>query len=464
VIAGPRLLSPRRLLRSGAGSLASLLILAGACSALAATPDAQVVLYRGATIIDVVAGVARPGAAILVRGEDIERVAATGQIIPPPGAKVVEVTGLYVTPGLINTHEHLSTPPNRVFAEAMMRRDLYGGVTAVRDMADDLRQVADLARAARVGEIPGPDIYYAALMAGPAFFDDPRSHATTAGAVAGAAPWMQAITSATDLPLAVARAAGTGATAIKIYADLPGERVSAITREAHRQRMLVWAHAAVFPASPAEVLDAGVDSVSHVCMLAYQASAAMPGAYHPRPPVDEALFQPGDNPVVGRLFATMRGKSVILDATLSVYAEIAREHEVHPDGPAPYCSQSLADRLANQAFRAGVMISAGTDGFSPRADPWPALQDELMLLQDKAGMRPADVLRSATLVGAMAVRLQGQMGTIQAGKLANLVFLSANPLANASAFKSVVLTVKRGAPYWRKDYRPVTPAEMTDDQ
>src|SRR5580698_7992922 len=146
-------------------------------------------------------------------------------------------------------------------------------------MADDLRAVADLARASRVGEIPGPDIYYAALMAGPEFFDDPRTHATTAGETAGAVPWMQAITPDTDLVIAVAEARGTGATAIKIYADLPGERVAAITREAHRQGVQVWTHAAVFPASPQEVIGAGVDAVSHVCMLAYQASDAMPAEY-----------------------------------------------------------------------------------------------------------------------------------------------------------------------------------------
>ncbi len=52
----------------------------------------------------------------------------------------------------------------------MMRRDLYGGVTAVRGMGDDLRALGDLARASLVGEVAGPDVYYAALFAGPGFF------------------------------------------------------------------------------------------------------------------------------------------------------------------------------------------------------------------------------------------------------------------------------------------------------
>jgi len=432
-----------------------------ASPALAADPE---VLYRGATLIDVTAGKALPDMAILTRGEVIETVAPANELTPPPGARVVDVGGLYATPGLVNSHEHLATPPNRPFAEAMMRRDLYGGVTTVRDMADDLRALADLARASRVGEIPGPDIYYAALMAGPEFFDDPRTHAVTQGAVAGQTPWMQAVTEATDMPLAIARAQGTGATAIKIYADLPGDLVARITAEAHRQGMLVWAHAAVFPASPAEVLDAGVDSVSHVCMLAYQASDAMPRAYHNRAAVEEARFQAGDNPVVQRLFDEIRGRGAILDATLWVYDEMATEHAAHPDGPAPYCSAALAERLANQAWRSGDLIVTGTDGFSSQADPWPALDDELVLLQDKAGMKPADVLRAATLTGAMVVGRQKEIGTIEPGKLADLVFVRQDPLKDMRAFHSVVLTVKRGKEFWRREFRPVTAQEMTGEE
>jgi imidazolonepropionase-like amidohydrolase len=309
-----------------------------------------------------------------------------------------------------------------------------------------------------VGEIPGPDIYYAALMAGPEFFKDPRTHAVSMGAVAGEVPWMQAITAKTDLEIAVAEARGTGATAIKIYADLPGDLVDAITREAHRQGALVWTHAAVFPASPAEVIGAGVDTVSHVCMLAYQASDAMPRAYHNRAPVDEARFAKGDNPAVESLFQAMKRRGTILDATLRVYVELGEEQAAHPKGPAPYCSADLAERLTHEAYRDGVAISAGTDGFSKAADPWPSLQNELELLQDKAGMKPVDVIRSATLIGAEAAGQAREMGTLEPGKLANLVFTAQNPLSGVKAYRTVVLTVKRGAPFWRKDYTPPTTA------
>ncbi len=417
-----------------------------------ARPDA-VVLFRNAALIDGTGAPLRRHMSVLVRGERIEAVGPAGQVAAPPGARVVDATGLYLLPGLINSHEHLATPPDRPFAEAMMRKDLYGGVTAVRDMADDLRQVADLARASRVGETPGPDIYYAALMAGPEFFKDPRTQETSRGAVAGQVPWMQAVTDKTDLTLAVAEARGTGATAIKIYADLPAGLVAAITREAHRQGTLVWAHAAVFPASPAEVIDAGADSVSHVCMLAYQLSDPIPRAYHDRAPVEAGRLEDGDAVIQG-LFEDMKRRGTVLDATLWVYQELARDHAAHPKGPAPYCSAPLAERLAGEAWRAGVILSAGTDGFSGARDPWPALQDELELMQDKAGIPAAQVIRFATLGGAMTMHKDDEMGTVAPGKLANLVFTTGDPLQSVRALRTVTLTVKRGVLFWRKDYRP----------
>ncbi len=273
---------------------------------------------------------------------------------------------------------------------------------------------------------------------------------------------MRAVTRETDLTLAVAEAHGTGAAAIKIYADLPAEQVAAITREAHRQGMLVWAHAAVFPASPAEVVGAGVDSVSHVCMLAYQASDAIPRTYHDREPVQaERLI--GDHAAVETVMQEMKRRGTILDATLHVYAELAAEHAAHPKGPAPYCSADLAERLARQAYRDGLLISAGTDGFSAPTDPWPALQEELELMQDKVGMTPADVIRAATLVGAMTLHQQGDIGSIAPGKLANLVFTRSDPLQDVRALRTVVLTVKRGVGFWRKDYHR-TRAERAAEQ
>jgi imidazolonepropionase-like amidohydrolase len=439
-------------------SILGLVVLAEALSCLAARaePTDRVIVYRGATVLAGPNEAPVRGVSIVTRGERIVQIERDSRMKTPPGAKIVDVAGLYAAPGLINTHEHFATDPDRPFAEAMLKKDLYGGITAVRDMAGDARLLADLKRESRSGALPAPDIDYAAVMAGPAFFDDPRPRAASRGFPPGAAPWARAISPDSDLPLVMKEAKGVGVTAIKIYADLPADEVAALTHEAHRQHLLVWAHAAVFPASPREVIAAGVDTVSHTCMLGYQVSATMPNAYADRAPVDERRLAAGDDPTMTALFREMRRRGVILDATLRVYVDMAREAGEHPGSRPPYCSADLAERLTRQAYLAGVAISTGTDGFSDDADPWPALQDELELLQDKVGMTPADVLRAATATGARAMG-DSDIGAIAVGKLADIVFTRDNPLTDVRAFRSVVLTVKRGADYWRRDAAAKTP-------
>jgi imidazolonepropionase-like amidohydrolase len=427
-------------------------------------PAEQIIIYRGADLIDGTGGPIRRDMAVVVAGETIRQVLPSRSLRTAAwrGARIIDLDGRYILPGLIDSHVHLATPPNRRLATAMMRRDLYGGITAVRDMADDVREVRVLARKTRNGELAGPDIYYAALMAGPSFFDDPRTHAAAQGVTAGKVPWMQAIDSRTDIVRAVTMAKATGATAVKIYANLPAPMVRRISAEAHRQQMLVWAHGMVFPATPAEVIGAGPDSVSHVCYLAYQASPRRPASYQDRFPVDYARFERGDNPVLAALFRDMRRRGIILDATNRVY--VAAERRALPGGKPFHCTAGLAQRLTNQAWRAGVSISAGTDGFAARTSSYPALHEELELLAGEAGIPPADVIRSATLIGARAMGQERAMGTISPGKLANMVVVERNPLENIANLRSVVFTVKRGRRFDRADYVPVTGAEMAGEE
>jgi hypothetical protein len=423
----------------------------------------KVVIYSGAAVIDGTGGPLRPDMAIITRGERIDRIVPLAELKVPPGAEVLDVKGQYALPGFINSHEHLATPPNRKFAEAMMRRDLYGGVTAVRCMGDDARALAELARASRLGEIPGPDLYYAALFAGPDFMKDPRMTACTQG-VNGVAPWIQAIDDKTDLANAVTLAKGTGAIAIKIYANLPPALVVKIVAEAHRQGMQAWAHGMVFPTTPREVLDAKPDTVSHTGYLAYEAVEKRPQRYQERDthPIDPAPFINGDNKIMSSLFDLMKERKIILDATNYVFETIEQMRARDPENapPPPYCSSKLAELLTAQAYKHGVLISAGTDSFAPAEDPYPALQGEIEILVRKVGMTPMDALRSATLISAMSMGQQTDMGTLEAGKLANIVFLSANPLEDIGAVREVVSTVKRGVRHPRENYVPIAKAEV----
>lgn len=443
-------------------ALAAPAAMAGTETPFAGPEPGHVTIWRHARLIDGTGGSAHADIDLVVDGERIAAVVADRDLPPGrlAGATVIDVTGRTIIPGLVDSHVHMATPPDRAMAEAMLRRDLYGGVTVVRDMADDLRLVGELTREARLGEITAPDIFYAALMAGPSFFDDPRTHAATRGAEAGHAPWMQAVDASTDIALAVAMARGTGATAIKVYANLPADLVARITAEAHRQHMLVWAHAAVFPARPADVIAAGVDAVSHACYLAYQLVATMPAAYADHTPVPDAAYGAGDNAVMAALFADMRRHGTLLDATGSLFAELDAAHAKDPAAHTGRCSGALTARIVSQAYRAGIAISAGTDHVDGADAPWPEVDDEIVFLVKQAGLSPADAIRGATLVGARAAGQDADRGSLAPGKLADFVVLARDPLADIEDIRSVVLTVKRGHVFARADYRPVTKAEM----
>lgn len=434
------------------------LMLAPFCGWAAEEP---VTLYRDVSLFDGTGAAMAAHRSILVKGERIEAVGGA-DLAAPEGAKIVEGKGAFVIPGLIDSHVHLATAPNRAEAEAIMRRDLYGGVTAVRDMAGDARFLAELSRETSLNEVAGPDIAYAALMAGPDFFVDPRTHAASKGLTAGAVPWLQAVDGKTDMKIAVAEARGTGASAIKIYADLPGPTVKAIVAEAHRQNFRVWAHSMVFPATPEEGIDAGIDVVSHACMMAYQAMKDKPAHYHDRAMVQPELIKRENDPMLAKLFAAMKAKGTMLDATLRVYQEGEKRLEKDPHRSGSYCPLELAASITAQAHRAGIPVSAGTDGVAPAAEPWPEVFDEIGLLAGKAGFTPAEALQAATIESARAMGRSADFGTVEKGKLADFVLLSADPTQDLGNLKSVTLVVKRGASYPRDGFKPLTPQELGD--
>ena len=411
-----------------------------------------VAVYRGVTLLDGTGGPARAGTTIVVEGSLLRTVAPDAEVPDIPGAEVFDLAGRFVVPGLIDSHQHIATPPDRALAESVLRRHVYSGITAIRDMADDLRQVGDLARATRVGEIPGPDIHYAALMAGPGFFDDPRTWQVSQGEIPGTVPWMQAVDERTDLPIAVALARGTHATAIKVYADLPAATVAAITAEAHRQGIRVWAHGAVFPARPSEVVAAGVDAVSHVTLLVHEAAGRPLTSYKDKPPIDWDRFAAGDDATMEALFAAMLERGTVLDATAGMWVWMEQQAEDAEGRDRARHNNALSARLTAQAHRVGVPISTGTDYETDPEQPYPALFDEMAYLVRQCGIPAAEVIRSATLVGAMSMGAESAMGTVESGKLANFAVLAADPLVDMANLRSVECTVKRGRRYERTDY------------
>ncbi len=444
-------------------ALVAALVIGMGASALAEEKGAQARAYIGVTLIDGTGAEPQADMGVLVEDGRITAVAASAALkkIVPEGAKIVDASGHYLLPGLIDTHVHLATVPNATRARAYMRRYLYSGITGVRDMAGDMRALADLARESRLQKIPAPDLYYSALMAGPSFFEDPRPGAAAEGEVPGEVPWMQAITPAVDMRLAVARAIGTSATGIKVYANLPADEVRRIADEAHTQGIKVWAHSMVFPAYPSEVVASGVDVISHVCRLAFEIAGKRPEVYHHKVALDFKSLDPR-SPVVTDIYGDMLERGTILDATLWLYAnrEVREAEKPEDKRDATVCPADFAGTLTEAAYDAGVDISTGTDGMLPFDADYPALFDEFEMLAEKANMPPLQIIRSATYVGARVLGLEADRGTVEAGKRADLVFLAQNPLEDIANMRSVILTVKGGTEYPRENYTGIAKEEL----
>ncbi|MCJ9429993.1 amidohydrolase family protein [Kordiimonas marina] len=444
---------------------AGLLLTMSSLGAHAAEPQVgPATVYTHVALIDGTGAPMKTDMAILIEGDRIAKILPSAQMTAalPEGTKLVDGHGLYALPGLIDSHVHLTPVKKLSEAHARLRRYLYSGITSVRDMAGDARTLAELKRESLLKEIPSPNIYYAALMAGPMFFKDPRPGATAEGLVAGQVPWMQAITPKTDMTEAVALARGTGATGIKIYADLESKEVHRITAEAHRQGIKVWAHSMVFPATPADDVDAGVDVLSHVCRLAWQIAPVRPREYHHKVHMPTDRLDPADARLKA-LYAQMKARGEILDATLWLYTHLTELRHGQPETGAAQCSPKFAAALTRTVYDAGVDISTGTDSTLPASAAYPSLYDELHVLAHDVGMPPLQVIRSATYVGARALGLEGERGTLVPGKRADIVFVSKNPLEEIDNLRSVVLTVKDGTAYARKDYVPITNAELGDN-
>ena len=408
-------------------------------------------LLSHVAIIDGTGTPAQRDMTIAIDGGRIAAVYPDGRRPAPKGAQVMDLHGRYVIPGLIDAHVHLTgAEPDFAHYVPHLRALLRGGVTAVRDMAGDDRLVGYLAGEANSDALPAPDIYYVALMAGPGFFaEDVRAQEASAGERLGFAPWMQAIGPGTDIPLAVAEAKGTGATALKLYANLSANLVRQITAEAHRQGLRVWTHATIFPASPADAVDAGADTISHSPYLVWAAVPKVPADYRVRAMGDFIHVRPDAPPILAVLKA-MKQHGTILDATLLPF-ELEARHDPGKVGAGIMPWSYAVTRLAHQQ---GVLVDVGTDSSGladgangPDLHALPLVHTEMALLVEHCGFTPIEAIRAATQVSAAAMGQSTQRGTITPGKRADLVVLKADPSHDIRNTRRIAFVIKSGRIY-----------------
>jgi imidazolonepropionase-like amidohydrolase len=414
---------------------ATALALIATCVMMGQAPSpAPSLLIRGVTLIDGNGGPPRANVDVLVRAG---RVAAIGTSSSETADLTLNGSGLFLLPGLIDAHVHLSGMP---WAEraAQLRRVLQGGVTAVYDVASDLRNTSDLARAALVGEIESPTIYYAALFAGPAFFTDPRVVATTRGyARPGDAPWNREITPDTDLVRAVAEARGAGATSIKLYAALDAATVRRIGEEAQRQNIRLIAHSTVFPAKPSDLVAAGVKYFAHTAYLVWEGMA--PSLDFSKRARGDFASVPPDGPVMTKLLESMKANDVALNPTLWIFAE----------GPASKDDLAAArtkwmNTVTKRAQEIGVTIAAGVDSLMAQSEPLPMLHKELEVMVNGAGLTPLQAITAATLGAARGIGVDRERGSVAPDKVADLLLVQGDPSADIRNTRTIRYVIKDG--------------------
>ncbi|HLK31137.1 MAG TPA: amidohydrolase family protein [Puia sp.] len=393
------------------------------------------IALTGATIIDANHQKSWEHQTIIIKGNIIEQIFTDGSKPLPDSISIINLKGKFLIPGLIDTHVHMATDPtdidNRASTLNVLSRMLYTGITSVRDMAGDARTLASLSRDAMTGDIISPNIYYSALMAGPQFFEDPRVVSSTKGIIAGKAPYMQAISDTTNLVLAVAKAKGTGATGIKLYANLSAPLATKIIEEAKRQGIKVWGHGWLQGARPTDLVKAGISSISHVPHLIYENFDSIPASW--RSKHDDKFWNDSAH-IHSGLYKLMKANNTILDATLLTYKRAAKD-----ENSRWYYSYQIGKRLIIDAYKAGVKICAGTDD-----DQEEFVQYEMEILVNEAGFSNIDALIAATKTGAEAIGIENTHGTIEPNKIADLVVLDKNPLEKIDNINTVFMVIKEG--------------------
>ncbi len=425
------------------------LVVAMSAVCVAQTPTAKPmalkpVALKCGNLFDGRADSLRRNVVILVEDGKIKDVAGIETV--PAGADIIDLSTSTCLPGLTDTHTHIllqgditaadydeqllkqSTEYRTILATVNARRALEYGFTSIRDLETEGAGYADadVKKAINNGIIPGPRMQVATR----------AMNVTGAYPLQGYAPnvpvphGVQLVDGADNARQAVREQISHGADWIKVYSDrsyrvredgvlddIPTftlDELRAIVDEAHRERHKVASHAMALYGVHNSV-EAGVDSIEHGNYIAdvdLKAMAVHGIFYVPTIFVGEYVAQ-------GRAAA---GAPVWLKM-ISIHEDTFR-----------------------RAMRAGVKIAFGTDvgGFDWKINP--AKEFSCMV---KFGMTPAQAIRAATSSAAELMGTQNELGTIEAGKLADIVAVPGDPLADVSLMEKVEFVMKDGTIYKR---------------
>lgn len=422
-------------------SLTLLLLAAAAPPSIAQAPKTSApapIVVRNASLIDGSDTTVRGNVTIVITGNRITAIQPAAAPVPA-GSRVIDGTGKYVIPGLWDLHVHLGDATSSEPALAML---LAAGVTGVRDMGsprfERLRAWRDeIARGERVGPrivAPGP-----LLQAGPPF---DSNHVEIRDSVQA----RHVVDSLADL----------GVDFIKVHEILTRAEYFAIADEAHRRGLPYAGHLPVSNDSvlvgAGEAAVAGQRSLEHLAGIPYYIRDVSHAALYDSLRRSGVYVTPTLQPFW--VLAHLGDSALWADSNLQLIAAFRRTQwadmrRQRSAASMAFMAKLLGWRMAavHDLQQAGVPLLAGTDvGVLPLLYPGKSLQDELVRLVD-CGLTPAQALQTATLNPARLLGRERDLGTVAVGKLADLVVLDANPLADIANVRRVHWVVADGRLY-----------------
>jgi imidazolonepropionase-like amidohydrolase len=382
----------------------------------------------------------------LIRGDRILCAGAAGECPVPRRARIIDANGQWLIPGLIDSHVHLLFLSAGSASEELsldLRNLLAQGVTTVRDMGTNPAELL-----ARVNALnAAPRVYAMQLVAGRRFFFNGFHGTRTARGVVFRQPpalTMQAL----------------GWTPIQFNRD---DEADSVVAAAHRAGMPVWGHGWVQPASALEQALAGQDGVVHAAGFAGELFTAadrdtlVNDGKLQMATADVATVGAAHDPRITDALDSMARLGTFFEPTLDAtrhsvaYFNAKRRHIPSEQEEYVRAASGFGMEITREAVRRGVRISAGSDhvAYGPASER-SSLFGELRLLVDSIALTPTAALLAATRDAARAIggEPSRRLGTIEAGRYADLVLLSRNPLTDIDNLDSVEWIMKGGR-LWR---------------
>jgi imidazolonepropionase-like amidohydrolase len=403
-------------------------------------------------------------ARVVIEGGRISAIERLPGDVPPKG-RVVDGTGKTLLPGLIDFHTHVASAPAPIWyivvpsPEHNLEAYLYGGVTTVVSMGDDLDEIGGLRDRLDRGEIGGPRLLFAGSPI-------TKTGGHPQAVVDAAVPWPLGklmpdfsfeIDAPGDAEAAVDRMAGGGADLVKLVLDdlppgvpkLSADHVRAIAEAAHRRGLRVAAHIGTAE-DGVTAAASGVDLLNHgihrglVTPEEAEAIAATGVAVSPTLIVFERCAQFFEAKMsFDAMDREIESEEVLEQLSFEVISAHPADDFLRPWFQEVLASRENQKKNAFALHRAGVPIFVGTDSSILGNIAGSSIHEEMRLLVE-AGLPPAEVLLGATARPAAFLFREPEIGTVEVGKVADLVLVDGNPLDDITATKRIAAVIRAG--------------------